>query len=114
MANTFNSLILFASKLLNTLSISNDFDEFEKRSRQNFLESMIIPIIFFIVIVVINIVVVIGFVKSRKKSSEIADKVKEKMQEKIEHEKTKDVCPYCGNRLGEKENKCPSCGARRK
>ncbi len=127
MVKIWNSSTLFASKLLD---IYKDFeDAFGYDPRDNMTNAqnsanetiksgqtlgLVFGIIFGIVFLVIVIFIIIAAVKSHKKTSEFADVVKDKLKENIEKEKTKNVCPYCGTRLKDEDNRCPGCGAQRK
>ncbi|MBQ2864018.1 MAG: hypothetical protein IJE91_00965 [Clostridia bacterium] len=132
MAKLWNSLSLFISKLLDVTDIWGTNDEFEAKREEmmdnfnNFSThsggggadggfSVWIPIaIFSVIFVVVTVIIIVSVVKAKRKTSELATKVKDKIKENIEHEKTKDICPYCGTRLKEEENRCPGCGAQRK
>ena len=116
MAKILNNLMLFVSKLLDRFSdFDKEFENFDKEFDFFYAIGTILPIIMFAgMFIAVTVIIIVSVVKSKRKTSEIATKVKDTINEKIEQEKTKDICPYCGTRLGENENKCPSCGARRK
>lgn len=116
MAKIFNNLMLFVSKLLDKFSdFDKEFENFDKEFDFFYSIGTFLPIIMFAgMFIAVIVVVIVSIVKAKRKTSEIATKVKDTIKEKIEQEKTKDICPYCGTKLGEKENKCPGCGARRK
>lgn len=131
MANIFNSISLFVSNLLFTQSeFDNNFNNMKNEYEQmkNEVNSKLnssggsgmgfpvwIPIVIFSVIFIsITTFIIIAAIKSRKHTSDLANTVKNKMMEKMEKEENKNVCPYCGTRLREEDNRCPGCGAQRK
>lgn len=123
MANILNGLTLFVSKLLLT---QNEFDEiFEQMKNDNNNSSntsfsgmgnhmWIFFVVFGVAFVIIVTSIIASVVKSRKKTGDLVDVVKTKLKENTEKEKTKNICSYCGTRLKDDENRCPSCGAQRK
>ena len=124
MVKIWNSLTLFASKLLD---IYKDFEdafgynpkkemEEARRESEQIMQTgtIIATVVGVVTFIIILTVIIIAAVKSHKKTSEFADVVKDKLKENIEKEKTKNVCPYCGTRLKDEDNRCPGCGAQRK
>ena len=124
MVKIWNSLTLFASKLLDIYSDfessfgynpKKEMEEARRESEQIMQTGTIIATVVGVVtFIIILTVIIVAAVKSHKKTSEFADVVKDKLKENIEKEKTKNVCPYCGTRLKDEDNRCPGCGAQRK
>ena len=124
MVKIWNSLTLFVTKLLDIYSdFENTFgynprEEMEEARRESEQIMQTGTIIAAVVggvtfIIVLSIIIMVA-VKSHKQTSDFANVVKDKLKENIENEKTKDVCPYCGTRLKETDNRCKGCGAQRK
>ena len=127
MAKIWNSLCLLVSRLLD---IYDDFENaFGYDPRENFnntqekaneameagtIAAIIIGVVFGVIFVAVLVFIIVSAVKAKKKTSEFVDVVKNKIAQNVEQEKTKNICPYCGTRLKDEENRCPSCGAQRK
>ena len=124
MVKIWNSLTLFAAKLLDIYSdFENTFgynprEEMEKARKESEqimqTGTIIATVVGVVTFIIILTVIIVAVVKSRKQTSDFANVVKNKLKENIEKEQNKDVCPYCGTRLKETDNRCKGCGAQRK
>lgn len=124
MVKIWNSLTLFAAKLLD---IYSDFEssfgynpkkemENARRESEQIMQTgtIIATVVGVVTFIIVLAVIIVAVVKSRKQTSDFANVVKDKLKENIENEKTKNVCPYCGTRLKDSDNRCSGCGAQRK